>query len=164
MYDYVIIGSGLFGSVFAHEAKKLGKKCIVLDKRSHIGGNCYTLNKNNIHIHAYGPHIFHTSSKRIWDYVNSHVEFNHFVNRPKVSYKNKLYSFPINLFTLYQLWGVQSPQEANNKLEEVRIKKKNVTTSKIGYFLRLAQRFMKSLYMATRRNNGEKSRETFHHQ
>lgn len=125
MYDYLIVGSGLFGSVFAREVANSGKKCLLIDKRSHIGGNCYTYSKNDAHIHAYGPHIFHTSSKRIWGYVNKYVEFNHFVNRPKVFHKNKLYSFPINLFTLYQLWGVQTPEEAKIKLEEVRIKKEN---------------------------------------
>jgi UDP-galactopyranose mutase len=160
MYDYVIIGSGLFGSVFAHEVKKLGKKCLVLDKRQHIGGNCYTLKKNDIHVHAYGPHIFHTSSKRIWEYVNGHAEFNHFVNRPKVSYKNKLYSFPINLFTLYQLWGVQTPEEAKNKLEEVRIKKEKCDNledwilSQVG-----AEIYEKFIYGYTKKQWGKEPKE-----
>ena len=121
MYDYIIVGSGLFGSIFAHEANKIGKKVLVIEKRSHIGGNCYTQKIENINVHKYGPHIFHTTDKRIWDYVNQFAEFNNFVNRPKVNFKQNLYSFPINLFTLYQLWGVKTPEQAKQKLEQVRI-------------------------------------------
>jgi UDP-galactopyranose mutase len=122
MYDYLIVGSGLYGSVFAHEAKKVGKTCLVLEMKKHIGGNIYTKNYNGIHIHEYGPHIFHTSSKKIWDYVNQFATFNNFVNRPKVKYRDILYSFPINLLTLYQLWGVKTPQEAIEKLNKSKIK------------------------------------------
>jgi UDP-galactopyranose mutase len=125
MYDYLLVGSGLFSSVFARQMADAGKKCLIIEKRNHIGGNCYTENKNNIHVHKYGPHIFHTNSKKIWDYVNRFVEFNHFTYRPKVNFDNKLYSFPINLFTLYQLWGTKAPEEAKIKLEEVRIKNLN---------------------------------------
>jgi UDP-galactopyranose mutase len=119
-YDYLIVGSGLFGSVFAYEAKKSGKKVIVLEKRNHIGGNCYTENIDGINIHKYGPHIFHTNNKKIWDYINQFAEFNHFIHRPKVNYNNRIYSFPINLFTLYQLWGVSSPKEAEERLNQAK--------------------------------------------
>ena len=121
MYDYLIVGAGLYGATFAHEATKAGKKCLVLEKRNHIGGNIFTSNRNGIHVHEYGPHIFHTSNKKIWDYVNQFATFNNFINRPKVSYKNKIFSFPINLLTLYQLWGVTTPREAIAKLNESRI-------------------------------------------
>ena len=124
-YDYLIVGAGLFGSVFAREMTNSGASCLVIDRRHHIGGNCHTTNYNGINVHDYGPHIFHTSNKQIWDYMNSLVEFNNYVNRPKVKYKNKLYSFPLNLMTLYQLWGVETPLEASKKLQEVKIKIEN---------------------------------------
>jgi UDP-galactopyranose mutase len=120
-YDYLIVGSGLFGSIFAREMTDKGANCLVIDKRMHIGGNCYTRNVDGIHVHEYGPHIFHTNSKRIWDYMNRWTEFNHFVFRPKVLYEGSLYSFPINMMTLYQLWGTKTPIEAERKLKEVRI-------------------------------------------
>jgi len=122
MYDFLIVGCGLFGATFAQQAKQKGKKCLIIDSRNHIGGNIYTENKDGINIHTYGPHIFHTNNDEIWNYINRFTKFNHFVNRPKVNYKCKLYSFPINLFTLYQLWGVKTPEEAKLKLESVRIK------------------------------------------
>lgn len=125
MYDYLIVGSGLFGSICAYELTKKGNKCLVIDKRDHIGGNCYTENKDGINVHVYGPHIFHTSNKEIWDYINQFAKFNNFVNRPKVFYKNSLYSFPINLFTLHQIYGVTTPEEAKKKLEEIRVKNDN---------------------------------------
>lgn len=125
MYNYIIVGSGLFGSIFAYEAKKRNKKVLVLEKRSHIGGNCYTEKIEDINVHKYGPHIFHTNDQDIWNYVNQFAEFNNYVNRPKVNFSNNIYSFPINLFTLYQLWGVRTPSEAQNKLESVRIKNDN---------------------------------------
>ena len=121
-YDFLIVGAGLFGATFANKAKENGKKCLIIDSRDHIGGNCYTENKENINIHKYGPHIFHTNNEEIWNYVNKFAKFNHFVCRPKVNFKNKIYSFPINLFTLYQLWGINTPELAKNKLEEVKIK------------------------------------------
>ena len=121
MYDYLVVGSGLFGSIFAHEARKTGKSVLVVDKRPHIGGNCYTENREGVDVHTYGPHIFHTSDEKIWKYVNQFATFNHYVNRPKVNYKGKVYSFPINLMTLQQLWGVTTPEEASCKLEEVRV-------------------------------------------
>jgi len=120
-YDYIIVGSGLFGSVFAQQAIEKNKSCLIIDKRSHIGGNVHTENINGINVHKYGPHIFHTSDKKIWDYVNRFAKFNNYINRPKVSYKNELYSFPINLFTLYQIFGVKTPTEAIDLLNELSI-------------------------------------------
>ena len=121
MYDYLIVGSGLFGAVCARELSDNGYKCLVLEKRPHIGGNCYTENVDGINVHKYGPHIFHTSDKKVWDYINNYAEFNDFKYRPKVNYKGSIYSFPINLMTLYQLYGVTTPDEAFRKLEDVKI-------------------------------------------
>jgi UDP-galactopyranose mutase len=121
-YDFLIVGSGLFGSVFAHEATKAGKKCLIIEKRNHIGGNCYTEKIDNINIHKYGPHIFHTNDKKIWDWIQQFGEFNQYKHSPKVNYKGEIYSFPINLLTLNKLWGVTTPEEAIEKLEEVKIK------------------------------------------
>ncbi|HBW87067.1 MAG TPA: UDP-galactopyranose mutase [Crocinitomicaceae bacterium] len=120
-YDYLIVGSGLFGSIFARQMTDAGASCLVIDKRSHIGGNCYTRNDGGIDVHEYGPHIFHTSSDVVWNYMKRWTTFNHFVYRPKVSSSDSLFSFPINLFTLYQLWGVKTPQEAMIKLEQVKV-------------------------------------------
>jgi UDP-galactopyranose mutase len=120
-YDHIIVGAGLWGSTYAHFAKQIGKKILVVDKAEHIGGNCYTKNDDGINVHVYGPHIFHVSDERVWNFVNKFAKFNHFVNRPKVNYKGKLFSFPLNLFTLYQLWDVKTPEEAKKKLEQVRI-------------------------------------------
>lgn len=116
-YDYLIVGSGLFGSVFAHEAKKRGKKCLVIDKRNHAGGNVYCENVEGINVHKYGAHIFHTNDKEIWDYVNSFVEFNRYTNSPVALYKGKLYNLPFNMNTFYQLWGVKTPEEAKEKIQ-----------------------------------------------
>jgi UDP-galactopyranose mutase len=124
-YDYLIVGSGLFGSVFAHEMTKACKKCLIIEKRNHIAGNCYSENKDGINVHAYGPHIFHTNDKGIWEWINQFTEFHNYKHTPKVNYKDKIYSFPINLMTLNQIWGVNTPEEAKQKLEEVRIKNDN---------------------------------------
>jgi UDP-galactopyranose mutase len=124
-YDYIIIGSGLFGSVFANQAKIAGKKVLVIEKRNHIGGNVYTENKEGINIHKYGGHIWHTTSKKIHNYMCQFCEFNNFTNRVKANYNGEIYSLPINLMTLYQLWGVQTPEEAISKINEVKIPIKN---------------------------------------
>lgn len=121
MYDFVIVGSGIFGAVCARELTLAGFTCLVIEKRHHIGGNCYTENVEGIHVHKYGPHIFHTSSKKIWDYVNQFATFTNYRYNPKVMYQNKMYSFPINLLTLSQVYGVNTPQEAEEKLQEVKI-------------------------------------------
>lgn len=120
IYDYLIVGSGLFGSTFAHFARKQGKRCLVIDKRSHLGGNLYCEDVEGIHVHKYGAHIFHTNSKRVWDFVNSLVEFNRYTNSPVANYQGKLYNLPFNMNTFYQMWGVHTPAEAQSKLEEQR--------------------------------------------
>ena len=117
-YDYLIVGSGLFGATFAHLAHKQGKKCLVIDKRSHLGGNIYCEKIEGINVHKYGAHIFHTSNKKVWDFVNSIVEFNHYTNSPVANYKGKLYNLPFNMNTFYQMWGVTTPEEAQAKIDE----------------------------------------------
>ena len=117
-YDYLIVGCGLFGATFAYRAKQLGKKCLVIDKRSHLGGNVYCENIEGINVHKYGAHIFHTSNKEVWDFVNSIVEFNRYTNSPVANYKGKLYNLPFNMNTFYQMWGVTTPEEAQAKIEE----------------------------------------------
>lgn len=117
-YDYLIVGSGLFGSVFAHEAKKMGKKCLVIDKRAHLGGNVYCEKVADINVHKYGAHIFHTNDKNLWDYVNQFVEFNNYINAPLALSKGKLYNLPFNMNTFYQLWGTKTPTEAQAKIDE----------------------------------------------
>lgn len=116
--DYLIVGSGLFGAVFAHEAKKKGKKCLVIDKRNHTGGNIYCENVEGINVHKYGAHIFHTNDKPIWDYVNSFVEFNRYTNSPLAIFEDEMYNLPFNMNTFYQLWKVRTPQEVKNKIQE----------------------------------------------
>lgn len=128
-YDYLIVGAGLFGSIFAHEATKRGKKCLVIEKRDHIGGNCYTQNVEGINVHKYGAHIFHTSNKEVWDYIQQFSEFNRFTNSPVARYKNELYSLPFNMLTFNKMWGVITPQEAEAKIKE-QIAKENITDPK----------------------------------
>lgn len=117
-YDYLIVGSGLFGATFAHLAHKQGKKCLVIDKRSHLGGNIYCENIEGINVHKYGAHIFHTSNKSVWEFVNSIVEFNRYTNSPVANYQGKLYNLPFNMNTFYQMWGVTTPEEAQAKIDE----------------------------------------------
>ena len=116
--DYLIVGAGLFGAVFAHEATKKGKTCLVIDKRGHIGGNIYTEEVEGIQVHRYGAHIFHTSRKDVWEYINQFAEFNHFVNSPIAVYKDELYNLPFNMNTFHQLWGVKTPAQAKAKIQE----------------------------------------------
>ncbi len=117
-YDYLIVGAGLFGSIFAYEVGRKGKKCLVIDRRPHIGGNIYTEEIEGINVHKYGAHIFHTSNKEVWDYVNSFAEFNRYTNSPVARYKDELYNLPFNMNTFHQLWGVKTPDEARAKIEE----------------------------------------------
>lgn len=117
-YDYLIVGSGLFGTTFAYRAKQQGKKCLVIDKRSHLGGNIYCERIEGINVHKYGAHIFHTSNKKVWDFVNSIVEFNRYTNCPVANYKGKLFNLPFNMNTFYQMWGVTTPEEAQAKIDE----------------------------------------------
>ena len=117
-YDYLIVGAGLFGATFAYRAKQAGKKCLVIDRRAHLGGNVYCEEVEGIHVHKYGAHIFHTSDKKVWDFVNSIVEFNRYTNSPVANYKGKLYNLPFNMNTFYQMWGVLTPDEAKAKIEE----------------------------------------------
>lgn len=119
-YDYLIVGSGLFGATFAHFAHKQGKKCLVIDKRLQLGGNLYCEEKEGINIHKYGAHIFHTHSKRVWEFVNSLVEFNRYTNSPVANYQGQLYNLPFNMNTFYQMWGTKTPEEASAKIEEQR--------------------------------------------
>lgn len=121
-YDYLIVGSGLYGSVFAHEASKKGKKCLVIDKRDHAGGNIFCENIEGINVHKYGAHIFHTNDKSIFDYVSQFVEFNRYTNSPVANYNGKLYNLPFNMNTFYQMWGTKTPLEAKTKIDEQRLK------------------------------------------
>ena len=116
-YDYLIVGAGLFGAVFAHEAKKKGKTCLVLDKRGHIGGNIRCEQKDGINIHTYGAHIFHTSDRKVWDYVNQFAEFNNYVNSPVANWKGEIYNLPFNMNTFARMWGVSRPEEARKIIE-----------------------------------------------
>ena len=118
MYDYLIVGAGLFGAVFAHEAKKRGKNVLVIDKRSHIAGNVYTEKIEGINVHKYGAHIFHTNNKEVWDYIQHFAEFNRFTNSPVANYKGELYSLPSNMYTFNKMWGAVTPQEAMEKIED----------------------------------------------
>ena len=129
MYDYLIVGAGLFGSVFAHEAKKAGKKVLVIDKREHIGGNIYTKEVEGIQVHQYGAHIFHTSNQEVWDYVQQFAEFNRYTNSPVARYKDELYNLPFNMNTFSKMWNVKTPQEAKAEIDR-QIKEAGITEPK----------------------------------
>ena len=117
-YNYLIVGSGLFGATFAHLAKKAGKTCLVIDQRPHLGGNLYCEEKEGIHVHTYGAHIFHTGNKEVWDFVNALVPFNRYTNSPVANYKGELYNLPFNMNTFHQMWGVRTPEEAAARINE----------------------------------------------
>ena len=125
-YDYLIVGAGLFGAVFAYEATKKGKKCLVIDKRDHIAGNIYTKETENINVHQYGAHIFHTSDRKIWDYVNSFADFNNYINSPVAVYKDELYNLPFNMNTFSKMWNIKTPSEAKAIIEK-QIEELNIT-------------------------------------
>ena len=128
-YDYLLVGSGLYCAVFAFMARKQGKTCLVLEKRDHIGGNIYCEETEGIRVHRYGAHIFHTSDREVWDFVNQFTEFNHFVNSPIAVYKDELYNLPFNMNTFHQLWGVRTPAEAKAKIQE-QISRMHITHPK----------------------------------
>ncbi|AUS95183.1 UDP-galactopyranose mutase [Clostridium thermosuccinogenes] len=128
-YDYLIVGAGIFGSIFAHEANKRGKKCLVIDKRNHVGGNIFTENIKGINVHKYGAHIFHTDNKRVWDYMNNFAEFNRYTNSPIAIYEDELYNLPFNMNTFYKMWGVKTPAEAKAKIEK-QIAEANISVPK----------------------------------
>ena len=119
-YDYLIVGAGIYGATFACMTHRQGKKCLVIDKRNHLGGNIYCENIEGINVHKYGAHIFHTSNKKVWDFANSIVEFNRYTNSPIANYKGKQYNLPFNMNTFYQMWGVLTPAEAQAKIKEQR--------------------------------------------
>ena len=121
-YDYLIVGCGIFGTTFARLATDAGKKCLIIDKREHIGGSAYTENNGGIHVHTYGPHVFHTSNKKVWDFVNLYADFNNFVLSPKASTGGKLFSLPFNMNTFYEMWGAETPAEVKNIIESQRFK------------------------------------------
>ncbi|GKX67822.1 UDP-galactopyranose mutase [Inconstantimicrobium mannanitabidum] len=128
-YDYLIVGAGLFGAIFAYEAKKVGKKCLVIDKRNHVAGNIYCKEVEGINVHEYGAHIFHTSNKEVWDYINQFAEFNRYTNSPVAIYKDELYNLPFNMNTFNKLWGVKTPKEAKTKIAE-QMAESNIVTPK----------------------------------
>ena len=129
MYDYLVVGAGLFGAIFAHEAKKAGKQVLVIDKRDHVAGNIYTKEVEGIQVHQYGAHIFHTSNKEVWDYVQQFAEFNRYTNSPVARYKDELYNMPFNMNTFSRMWSVSTPEEAKKKIAE-QIKEANITEPK----------------------------------
>ena len=120
MYDYLIVGAGLYGAVFAYEAKKAGKSCLVIEKRDHIGGNIYCEDIEGIHVHKYGAHIFHTSNKETWEYVNQFAEFNNYINTPIARYKDEVYNMPFNMNTFSKMWNIATPDEAERIIEKQR--------------------------------------------
>lgn len=129
MYDYLIVGAGLYGAVFAHEATKAGKKCLVIERRSHIAGNVYTYPQEGIQVHKYGAHIFHTNNQVVWDYITQFATFNRYTNSPIANYRGALYSLPFNMNTFHQMWGVITPAEAKEKIEQQR-KESGITSPK----------------------------------
>ena len=136
MHDYLIVGSGLYGSIFAREATNKGYKCLVIDKRDNVGGNIFTEKVEGINVHKYGAHIFHTNNQKVWDYITQFATFNRFTNSPVANYKGELYSLPFNMYTFNKMWGVVTPEEAKEKIEEqkqeVKGKPKNLEEQAIS--------------------------------
>ena len=132
-YDYLVVGAGLFAAVFVRQAIDAGKRCLVIDKRSHIGGNIYCENVDGIHVHLYGAHIFHTDNKEVWDYVNRFVTFNRYTNSPLANYEGILYNLPFNMNTFNKLWGVNTPKEAKDKIEEQRSEYAHIQAGRTGF-------------------------------
>nr|MCR5516500.1 UDP-galactopyranose mutase [Lachnospira sp.] len=132
MYDYIIVGSGLYGATFARELTNAGKKVLVIDKRGNIAGNIYTEKQEGINVHKYGAHIFHTNNKKVWDYLNQFIDFNRFTNSPVANYKGELYSLPFNMYTFNKMWGVVTPEEAKAKIEEQRAEGEKARTNADG--------------------------------
>ena len=128
-YNYLVVGAGLFGATFAYEAKKKGKTCLVIDRRDHIAGNVYTKEEDGINVHVYGAHIFHTSDKKIWQYINQFAEFNNYINSPIAVYKDELYNLPFNMNTFSKMWNIRTPQEAKNIIAS-QIAELNITEPK----------------------------------
>ena len=124
-YDYLIVGAGLFGAIFAYEAKKRNKKVLVIEKRDHVAGNIYSENIENINVHKYGAHIFHTNNKMVWEYIHQFADFNRFTNSPIANYKGEIYSLPFNMYTFNKLWGVITPDEALKVIDEQKVKMEN---------------------------------------
>lgn len=166
-YDYLIVGAGLYGSTFAYCAKQQGKKCLVIDKRPHLGGNLYCEKIADINVHQYGPHIFHTSNKKVWDFVNGIVEFNRFTESPVAIYKGKAYNLPFNMNTFSQMWGVITPDEAKKKIEEQRkeMEGKEITNMEEQAISWLEEISTSASSKDIQRNNGDASAlaPTFHH-
>ena len=164
-YDYLIVGAGLYGAVFAHEAKKKGKKCLVIDKRDHIAGNIYCEEIEGINVHKYGAHIFHTSNKKIWEYINQFAEFNNYINSPIAVYKDELYNLPFNMNTFSKMWNIRTPQEAKEKIAE-QVAETGITEPKNleeqGLSL-VGKDVFEKLVKATPRNSGEETVRIFRH-
>ena len=161
-YNYLVVGSGLYGSIFAHEAKAHGKSVLVVDKRPNIAGNIYTENIEGINVHKYGAHIFHTNNKRVWDYITQFAEFNRFTNSPVANYHGELYSLPFNMYTFNKMWGVVTPEEAMAKIEEqrgeIKGEPKNLEEHRFHW---LAVIFMRSLSRAIPRSSGDAIARSF---
>ena len=165
MYDYLVVGAGLYGAVFAHEAKKHGKSVLVIDKRPNIAGNVYTEDVEKIHVHKYGAHIFHTNNRKVWEYVNQFAEFNRFTNSPVANYHGELYSLPFNMYTFNKMWGVVTPEEAAAKIEEQKkaagiTEPKNLEEQAISL---IGTDIYEKLVKGTRRSSGADHVPSFRH-
>mgnify|MGYP000407699352 CR=1 FL=1 len=162
-YDYLVVGAGLFGAIFAREAADRGKSVLVIDKRDHIAGNIYTKEVEGINVHEYGAHIFHTNNKLVWNYINRFAEFNRYTNSPVANYNGEIYSLPFNMYTFNKMWNVVTPDEAREKIasqvEESLIQR----TLKSRLSALLVQIFMRSLSRGIQRSSGEEIVRIFHH-